>query len=128
MCGLHTYNKHKDNSTDAKNFCGVRPLPDYYTIYSCVSLCVSLNIIDTWLKASANNIVLCLCTYKKNTKELFGIIPTEIPIPTLGDFKRKRQLLLTYIGGEWHINKISSPKPPSKNPWLSKKNKKNKTK
>ena len=31
----------------------------------------------------------------------------------LEDFTRKRQIFLTYIGGEWYLNSLSNPKPPT---------------
>ena len=35
--------------------------------------------------------------------------------------KIKNQLILTYIGEQWHVKKIRNPPPPFKNPSLSKK-------
>ena len=35
--------------------------------------------------------------------------------------KRKRQILLTDIGGEWYVNKMRNPKPTTKNPRPDKK-------
>ena len=54
-------------------------------------------------------------------KELFNKTTTENPTPTLGDFKRKCQTILNYIGCKWYFNNMSNPKPPTKKPRLSKK-------
>ena len=70
MCGLHAYDKLNDKSTNASIFCGGRSLPEYYTIDSLVYLCVSINFIDTWLKALENNSALSFCAYQYNMKEL----------------------------------------------------------
>ena len=38
-------------------------------------------------------------------------IPVALPKPTANYWKKKRQLLLTYIGGELHIKVQSKPSP-----------------
>ena len=50
MCGLHVFNKENYNSTDATNFGGGRNIPDDSTTIYLVSLCVSINFIDTLIK------------------------------------------------------------------------------
>ena len=49
MCSLHAYNKENYKSTDATDFGGGRPLPEYSKTDSLVSLCVSIKFIDTCL-------------------------------------------------------------------------------
>ena len=44
-----------------------------------------------------------------------------MPTPTLEYFKRKRQTLLTDIGGGYYLNKMNNPKLPKKNTRLSEK-------
>ena len=57
MCGLHANNKHNDNSTDAKNFGGGRPLPADSKINPILYLCVNINFIYACLNDSAK--ILC---------------------------------------------------------------------
>ena len=47
MCGLHAYNKENDKSTDETKFGGGRHIKDDSTKVSLISLCVSINFIDT---------------------------------------------------------------------------------
>ena len=47
-------------------------------------------------------------------KKLFNPPPPKNLTPTPEYFKNKRQLLLTYIGGEWYIKKLRHPEPPEK--------------
>ena len=83
------------------------------------SLCVSINFIDTWPNSVAKIFVWRCCVYQENMKEQSNQIPTENPTPNLEYFKRKYQTLLTDIGGEWYLNNMHDPKPPTKKPRLS---------
>ena len=100
MCGLYAYNKENDRSTYATNFVGGRPIPDYSTLISLVSLCVSIKFIDTWLNALAKTLAWRCCDYQENMKETIKRITTKIPKPTTEYFKKKRLTILTDIGGE----------------------------
>ena len=51
---------------------------------------------------------------------------TEVKNPE--DYKRKRQTLLTCIGGTWYPNDVNNPKPPTNIPRLTKRDKKEKEK
>ena len=69
--------------------------------------------------------VLCLSREDEiNIKQ----IPTEIPTPTLEDFKRYCLTLLTYISGDWFNNNMRNPKSNTKNPGSSKKKQEDKLK
>ena len=57
---------------------------------------------------------------KRRRKKYFKN-PTEIPTPTLEDFRRKCWTRLTDIGGEWYLNTTQNTKPPMDNPRLSNK-------
>ena len=46
---------------------------------------------------------------------------TEIPTPTLEDFKKKLQTRLSDILDEWYLNNMRNHKPPTNNLILSKK-------
>ena len=72
-------------------------------------------------KYLGKNIAWHCFAYQDNTKELFKRIPTEKSTPTLEHFKKKRQKLLTDIGGEWYLKHLRNTKPPINNPRLSKK-------
>ena len=64
--------------------------------------------------------LLCLSReYERNLSK----IPTETPTPTIEYFKRKSQILLTDIGGEWYLRNMHNNKPPTNNPSLTKKEK-----
>ena len=61
--------------------------------------------------------LLCLSRgYERNLSK----IPTEIPTPTIECFRRKSQILLTDIGGEWYLRNMRNKKPPTNNPRLTK--------
>ena len=47
-------------------------------------------------------------------------MPTTKATPTVEDFKNKRQIILTDIGGKWYV-KMRNTYSPTKNPWLSNK-------
>ena len=62
--------------------------------------------------------LLCLSReYERNIKT----IPNNIPTTTLEDYKIKCHTLLTDIGGDWYLNIMHNPKPPTNNPMLSEK-------
>ena len=67
ICGIHDYNK-KDKSNDAPNFGGGRPLPEYSIINPLVSICVSINFMDTWINALAKKIEWHCWAYQEKTK------------------------------------------------------------
>ena len=56
MCGLHKYKKENDKSTDATEFGDRRTLPYDSTTFSLVSICVSINLIYTWLSLLEENL------------------------------------------------------------------------
>ena len=58
------------------------------------------------------------CAYQENMEEMFRTFSTEIPTPTLEDFKIKRQTLLTNIGGEKYLDTMRNPKSTMKKPML----------
>ena len=70
MCALHAYDKNNYNLTDETNFGDERPLPEDSTINHIISLCVSINVIYTWLVALANKFTCRCCAYQEKTKEL----------------------------------------------------------
>ena len=104
-----------------QNFGGGRPLPEDYTINSFVYICVSINFIDTWTNLLANNFAWCCCTYQENMEEILKNIPSEISTPTLEDFKKKCQTILTDLGGDLYLNTMRNPNTPTKKTRLSKK-------
>ena len=53
-------------------------------------------------------------------KEIFKQISTEITEPNPEYFKKKRQIILTDIRGEWYLNDMCNTKPPIKKLRLSK--------
>ena len=61
MCVLHAYDKNNDKSTDAKKIDGGIPLPSDSTINPLASLCVGINMLDTWINALENNFVYRCC-------------------------------------------------------------------
>ena len=71
MCGLYAYNKDNDNSTDATDFGGGRPLPEYSTINPLIYPCVSINFIGTWSNILGKTFAWRCCAYQDNTKEIF---------------------------------------------------------
>ena len=71
MCGLHSYYKHKDKSTGATYFHGVWPLPEYSSVNPLISLFVTINFIDTWIKILDKSITWCCLSYQYNTREIF---------------------------------------------------------
>ena len=48
MCGLHYYDKPKENFTVATDFHGGRPLTKDSNINPIISICVTIDFIDTW--------------------------------------------------------------------------------
>ena len=60
-----------------------------------------------------------LCLPRKY--ERIFLIPSEKPTPTIEDFKRKWQILLTDIGCECYLNSMCNPKPPTNKTRLHKK-------
>ena len=101
MCGLHVFDKQNNKSTNATNFGVGKPQTESSTINTLVYLCVSMNFIYNWISTLSNSFAWRCRAYRDKMKESFEQIPTENPTPTLEDFKRKRQTLLTDIGGEW---------------------------
>ena len=71
ICGLHSYEKIDDKSTDSAISGSGRPLPEYYTIDSIVYLCVSLNFIVIWLKSLTNHFPWRSFIYQYHMKVLF---------------------------------------------------------
>ena len=63
MCCLNAYDKENDNSTNATNFGGGRPMPDDSTSVSLVSLCVSINFIETWINVLSKTFECRCCAY-----------------------------------------------------------------
>ena len=61
MCGLQTYDKTEDISTDARIFGGGIPLPAYSKTNPFVSLCVSFTFIETSINALANHFAYLSC-------------------------------------------------------------------
>ena len=51
-------------------------------------------------------------------KEIFKQISTEITEPNPEYFKKKRQIILTDIRGEWYIRKVCNNKTLTKNTQL----------
>ena len=103
------------------DFGGKIPLPGYSTTDYLISLCASINFMETWINLLANNYAWRYSAYQENMKEIFKQIPTEIPTPTLEYFKIKCLTLFTVIGGDWYLNVMCNPEPPMNNPRLSKK-------
>ena len=68
MCEVHAYQKYNDKLYDAIGFGGGIPLQEDSKIYYIVSLCVRLNFIGIWLKASLNNNVWNFCAYRETVK------------------------------------------------------------
>ena len=68
MCSLHSYDKENDKSTYEADFGGGIPLPDDSTIKNLVSLCVSINFIDTWPNVLSNIFTCSCCAYQDNRK------------------------------------------------------------
>ena len=99
MCDLHAYDNKNDKSTDATNFGGGIPIPDDSTKISLVSIFSVINFISFSECPLAKIFTWSCCAYQENIKEIFKQISTEIPKPTPEDFKKKRQTLLTDIGG-----------------------------
>ena len=91
----------------------------YSTINYLIYIYVSINFIDTWFNALSNNFVWHCYAYQEKMKNIF-INPTEIPTPTLEDFKRKWQTLLTGVGGEWYLDIMRKYKTPMNKPRLCK--------
>ena len=54
MCILQAYDKENDESTDAKEFGGRRPIPNDYSTIFLVSICVTVNFIYTWINVLAS--------------------------------------------------------------------------
>ena len=105
MCIIYPYKDKKGNSTDAKNFGGGRPLTEYSTIIPLIYICVSINFIENLIQLC--QIIILYGVYsKRKRKEFFIQICTKQPTPTLEESKRKRQNLLTDIGGEWYLNNM----------------------
>ena len=77
MCGLNTYDKKYDKSTDATNFGGGRSLSENSTIDSIVSIYIIINFMETWINALANNVLCRYCEYQEKMKEFFNQITTE---------------------------------------------------
>ena len=48
MCGLHAYKKLKERSTGATDFHRGQPLQKDSNVNPIISLCVTINFIDTW--------------------------------------------------------------------------------
>ena len=51
------------------------------------------------------------CAYKENMKELLNQITAKKSTPTPEYFKRKHQILLTDIGGDWHLKNMQNTQP-----------------
>ena len=77
MWFLHAYDKQNGKSTDAIKLGGRIPIPEDSTINNIVTLCVSINFIDTWLNILAETILWRCCEYQDKIKELFKQNPTE---------------------------------------------------
>ena len=73
MCCLHADDKNIDKSTDVTIFGSGRPLPEYSKINPLISLCVSINFIDTRLNALAKNFARRCCAYQEKAKEILKI-------------------------------------------------------
>ena len=71
MCGLNSYDKHNNNSTDATNFGGGRPIPEDHTINSQTYLYISIDFVVTLINDLAYNFACCCCAHQDNIKELF---------------------------------------------------------
>ena len=71
MCGLHAYKKLKERSTGATDFHGGQPLQEDSNVNPIISLCVTINFIDTWMNKLDKNIA-CICfSYQYKTKGIF---------------------------------------------------------
>ena len=121
LCGIYTYDKENDKSTDATNFGGGRPIPYDSTKISLVSIFSGINFIDTWINVLAKIFLWRCCVYQDKTKEIFKQIHTEIPTPSREYFKIKCCTLLNDDGGDWFINNMHNPEPLQKKQGLSKK-------
>ena len=99
VCGLYSYNKQNDNSTDATNFGGVIHLPEYYTMNNHVYLCVIINFIDTWLNTLTNNCVWCCCAYQNNMKNYLNKFLLKNKLLLLNNSRENvRHSLLIFVG------------------------------
>ena len=68
MCGLYTYYKRKEKSIGATYFCGGRPLTEDSNLIPIISLCFTINFIDTWINTLDNNIAWRHLAYQDKMK------------------------------------------------------------
>ena len=85
---------------------GGRPLTLDSTEYALVSLGLTLKCMDSWLQSFKKNYLCRTTIFCDQRSESFKKIPVTILEHKPDDFKNKRQLMLKYIGGKWHTNKL----------------------
>ena len=70
MCSLNSYEKLHENFSDKVITWGGKTLTEDSTTYFLKSLSVSINFVDTWLKALAYKFAWRCRTYVDSTKNL----------------------------------------------------------
>ena len=69
MCGLYSYNQHKDNSTSATDFHDGWPLPDDLNVIDLIYICVTITYFDAWINTLGKNIAWPCLAYQYKIKE-----------------------------------------------------------
>ena len=72
--------------------------------YSLLLFGITPNLLYIWIKLFITNQLYLTTMYCEENHDLFKKI--AFTITEAGDNKYKIQLLLTYLRGEWYINKI----------------------
>ena len=63
MCGLHDYDKDKENSTGTTYLHGGHPLPEDSNVNPLIYLCVTINFINTCINTLDKKISWCCLVY-----------------------------------------------------------------
>ena len=64
----------------------------------------TLNFIEIWIKLLENNYDARLVAYSPDMKDMFKQIPTTISKPLSP--RQKLQIIMTEMGGGWHMEKL----------------------
>ena len=103
MCSINAHDKQQPTYVDGtSSVCGIE-IPNNSTTLEYESLGVTLNFIHCQLKLFHQNYEVRSKMNNESMKELFKQIPTMKSKPL--SHNEKHQMLLTYIGGEWYMEK-----------------------
>ena len=114
MCALYDHDKLHNIFLVSLSSVGVRPLPKYSTTDVRKSLGITIKSIGSWFKILETNYVWICKEYEENMNKLFQKISTNKPKLSPGDFKKKRKLFLSEIGGKWYVYCLQNPPPTEK--------------